>query len=120
MLRMPVFSLLRRCCALMLLGSLSLVLSVAHADPRTFPIGTKRGVLTASAYPDIVIDGKVQVTRPSTRIFNEEGLLVLPATLPNATLKVNYLTNDYGEIERIWILTVQEANVDVSKQLKQN
>ncbi|MFZ6675703.1 hypothetical protein [Undibacterium sp. Xuan67W] len=111
---------LRRFCAMFLLLGLSLTVGLAHADPRAFPSGTKRGVLTASAYPDIVIDGKVRRTQPSTRIYDEVGLLVLPATLPSATLTVNYLANDFGDIERIWILTTEEVKQDISKQIKQN
>jgi len=96
-------------CLIVLVGVLAgLSTTLAFADVRPFPEGTKRGVFKASAFPDIVIDGKIRLTSPGTRIYGEDNLLIMGPNLPKATFKIHYLENDLGEIKTIWILTDEE------------
>lgn len=98
---------------------LALVFALASASAlasiRTFPVGVKRGILNGALYPDFVIDGKVRVTNPSTRILNADNLIIVPASLPQAKIIINYTEDDYGVIKKIWILTAEEAAQPVPK-----
>jgi len=84
--------------------------SMAMADERIFPAQTKRGKLTVTERVEVMIDGKIRNTRPSTRIYNENDLIVQISTVFVKNAAVNYTENDLGDIEKIWLLTAQEAS----------
>lgn len=99
-----------------------LVLSAVAALPaaafeRPFPGHTKRGKMTPAAHPAIVIEGKTRLLSPGARIWNENNLIEMPAALRGSDLAVNYTENDQGEIDRVWILTPEEAGEPVAKQI---
>ena len=104
-----------------LIGFLSAV-TITTALPsaaleRPFPAPTKRGKLTPAAHPAIVIDGKTRQLSPGARIWNENNLIEMPAALRGSELVVNYTENDQGDIDRVWILTPEEAREPVAKQI---
>lgn len=109
---MPMPILLRRLLPALLLLSASMA---SMAAERSFPANTKRGVLNMAAYPDIVIDGKIKHPLPVLRIYNEENLIVMPATLSGARIAVHYTENEFGEVDKIWIVTAQEARQALPK-----
>jgi hypothetical protein len=97
---------------------LSAVLSVpALAFERPFPAPTKRGQMTPGAYPEIAIDGKLRRLAPGARIWNENNLIEMPAAVRGSDLIVNYTEDSHSEIDRIWILTPEEARQPVAKQI---
>ena len=97
---------------------LSAVLAIpAMAFERPFPAPTKRGHLAPGAYPEIAIDGKLRRLAPGARIWNENNLIEMPAALRGSDLMVNYTEDSQGEIDRVWILTPEEANQPVAKQI---
>lgn len=77
--------------------------------PREFPPDTKRGKMTPAYYPEIYIDGKLRRLSPSSRIFNKDNLIEMPAALRGSEIAVNYTEDRDGNIDRIWILTREEA-----------
>jgi len=81
----------------------------AAAFERPFPPHAKRGKMTPAPYPDIVINGKARRMTPASRIFNEDNLIVMPASLRGSNIVVNYAEDGDGDIERIWILDAFEA-----------
>ncbi|HZW21526.1 hypothetical protein [Noviherbaspirillum sp.] len=89
----------------------------ALAFDRPFPAPTKRGQMTPGAHPEIVIDGKQRRLSPGARIWNENNLIEMPAALRGSNLVVNYTEDTQGEIDRVWILTKQEASQPVAKQI---
>lgn len=95
---------------LLVLGVLFSLTTSALADERIFPAQTKRGKLTVTDRVEVVIDGKVRNTRPSTRIYDENDLIVQISTVFVKNATVNYTENDLGDIEKIWLLTAQEAS----------
>lgn len=109
---MPMLTVLRRLLAALLLASVTITTVAAE---RTFPANTKRGVLNMAAYPDIVIDGKIKHALPVLRIYNEENLIVMPGALRAASIRVHYTENDFGEIDKIWIISAQEAGKALPK-----
>jgi hypothetical protein len=81
----------------------------AMAEGREFPANAKRAELMVTKLGDMVIDGKLRETNPSTRIFNEEGFSVTTSNLDSVKTPILYTETEIGEIARIWLLTKQEA-----------
>ena len=88
----------------------------ALAEAREFPAQVKRGKLTITAMADLVIDGKLRLTTPSTRIYSEEGMRITTSELNGGKVAVNYILNEFGEIEKIWLLTAEEAKQALPKK----
>ncbi len=103
---------------LLLAGVLAGLSLAASAEDRSFPENTRRGILKSAANPDIVIDDKLRRVSPSTRIYNEDNLIIMSGMLGTASKVVNYTQNDYGEVERIWLLTAAESATPLSSQKK--
>lgn len=80
----------------------------AFADGRPFPAGAKRGKMTPAYHPDIVIDGKTRRLSPAARIFNQDNLIQMSASLRGRNIVVNYLEDGDGQIVAVWILTDEE------------
>lgn len=100
------------CVLAMLLASAAMS---ALAIERIFPENVKRGKLSVTALADLLINGKLRHTTPSTRIYNEDGLIVTSATLASVNAIINYTENEFGEIERVWILSTAEVKQAVPK-----
>ena len=79
------------------------------AFERPFPPQAKRGTMKPDLFPSIVIDGKPRLMTAGARIWNADNLIQMPASLPVRNVIVNYTENDSFEIDRIWILSEQEA-----------
>jgi len=80
----------------------------ASAFDRQFPPAARRGTLTPAAYPEVVIDGSLRRLAPGARIWNEKNLIVLPASL-RGSAPVNYTEDASRQIDRIWMLSADEA-----------
>jgi len=83
----------------------------ALAFGRPFPPAALRGKMTPGYAPDVTIDGKPRQLSPSSRIFNQDNLIEMPAALRGKDLVVNYTVDGMGYIDRIWILTGDEAAI---------
>ncbi|MQA21231.1 hypothetical protein [Rugamonas rivuli] len=92
--------------ALLLAGLLSLS---ALAFERPFPPHALRGKMTPGYFPDVSIDGKPRQLSPAARIFNQDNMIEMPAALRGSDIVVNYTVDMNGNIDRIWILTPEEA-----------
>jgi hypothetical protein len=95
-----------RLLALLLVAAMALP---AFAVERLFPSNTLRGKFTPGYFPDITLDGKQRQLSPAARIFNEDNRIDMPATLRGKDIVVNYTVDGMGYIDRIWILTAEEA-----------
>ena len=82
----------------------------ALALDRFFPPGAKRGKMSPGIYPEIVINSKVRHLSAGARIWNQNNLIEMPAYLQGSNLVVNYTENMQGDIDRVWILTEEEAS----------
>ncbi|RZI41779.1 hypothetical protein EGT07_16905 [Herbaspirillum sp. HC18] len=92
-------------------------MSQASADDRPFPAPTKRGKMSPAPFPEIVIDGKLRRLSPGARIWNQDNLIEMATAIRGSDLVVNYTENFQGDIDRVWILTPEEANKPVAKQI---
>lgn len=94
----------------------TLTLSAA-AFERTYPATTLRGTMTIIAYPVISMDSKNLRLAPGSRIWNQNHLTQIPVSLGNSSYLVNYTQNAQGDVDRVWILTTDEASQPVANQL---
>lgn len=92
----------------MLMAALLVPPPSAFAEGRPFPANAKRGRMTPAYHPDIVIDGKTRRLAPSARIFNQDNLIQMPASLRGRNIVVNYQEDGDGQIVAVWILTDEE------------
>jgi hypothetical protein len=83
--------------------------TLACAIERPFPANIWRGKFTPGYFPDITLDGKPRQLSPSARIFNQDNMIEMPAALRGKDIVVNYTVDGMGYIDRIWILTAEEA-----------
>ncbi|QJD89705.1 hypothetical protein HH213_06055 [Duganella dendranthematis] len=97
---------MRKLSALLLAAMLALP---AFAIDRPFPANILRGKFTPGYYPDIMLDGKPRQLSPSARIFNQDNRIEMPAAVRGSDIVVNYTVDGMGYIDRIWILTDDEA-----------
>ncbi|MYN39711.1 hypothetical protein GTP55_10035 [Duganella sp. FT109W] len=100
---------MRKLSALILAAMLALPALVALAIDRPFPANILRGKFTPGYYPDITLDGKPRQLSPSARIFNQDNRIEMPAAVRGTDIVVNYTVDGMGYIDRIWILTDDEA-----------
>jgi hypothetical protein len=95
-------------------------MSAAAAIPswafdRPFPSNAKRGTMTPALYPSIVIDGTTRTLSPGAKIWNQENLIQMPVSLRGTDFTVNYTEDVQGAIDRVWILTKEEASRSLPK-----
>lgn len=88
----------------------------AMAVDRDFPATTLRGKMTITDYPNVIVDGKALRLSPGSRIWNTQQLTQIPNSLGTDTYLVNYTLNLQGDIDRVWILTTDEASQKVEAQ----
>lgn len=102
---------LRRHLMLALIGCAAVPALPARSQQleRTFPAPSKRGKMTPSYFPELLIDGKVRRMSPAGRIFNQENLIETAGTLRGKNLPVRYTEDTNGDIDRLWLLTPEEA-----------
>lgn len=86
-----------------------LVSQPALALDRLFPPIAKRGQLSLENYPTVVLDQKEKRLSAGAWIRNQNNTIDMPVSLRGQTYTVNYTENAQGEIDRVWILSPQEA-----------
>ena len=91
------------------LTAITLAAPPALAFERPFPSFAKRGIMKPDLFPSVVIDGKPRILTAGARIWNAENRIDMPASLPIKNVVVNYTEDDSAYIDRIWILTADEA-----------
>lgn len=105
-----------------LLISMLLAIATAAAAPaalafdRPFPTYAKRGTMFPDLYPKINIDGRPRFMTAGARIYNADNMIEMPASLPSRNVVVNYTEDDSHQIERVWILTDEEARQSTRQQ----
>lgn len=90
-------------------GLLALLATSAFALDRPFPAIAKRGVLDMGPFPEIVLNGKARRLSAGGRIFNQQNLIQMPASVTGSNLVVNYTEDFQGNVDRVWLLNEREA-----------
>ncbi len=89
----------------------------AHAFERPFPQNVQRGTMSPASHPEIVLNGQLRHLAAGARIWNQDNLIEMPASLRGKDLPVNYTENAEGEIDRVWILNADEASQPLANQV---
>ncbi|WP_395822674.1 hypothetical protein [Collimonas sp.] len=105
---------------LFMIFSLAALAISAMAIERTFPALTLRGKLAITSYPSVTINGNTLRLSPGSRIWNTSQLTQIPSSLGSDTYLVNYTLNPQGDVDRVWILTPDEASQKVETQRNSN
>jgi hypothetical protein len=97
---------------LLLAAGMLLVVTSASAQMvvRQFPPGVKRGVMTVTAPPQIVINGATMRLSPGARIRGPNNMLVMSGALLGQRYAVTYRLESTDMVREIWILS--QAEVD--------
>ncbi len=82
----------------------------AAAEVREFPAQARYAVLSVTRLGDLVIDDKLRLTSPATRIISQDGMIVTTSHLDSGKAPILYTETELGEIRRIWLLSAQEAS----------
>jgi len=76
---------------------------------RQFPKAAVRGEMVVLGAPAISMDDKPDRLAPGARIFDTHNHLVLSNLYLNQKLVVNYLRDNTGQVQQVWILNDDEA-----------
>lgn len=109
----PFLSLRRLALWTLLVGFawLCLVATVQAQDTgRQFPVNIKRGVMTVTAPPEVLINGAVMRLSPGVRIRGPNNMILMSGALTGQQYSVNYVLEQQGLVRDVWILT--QAEVD--------
>ena len=81
----------------------------ASAQIRTIPAHAKLATLTLGVFPDAELNGKAVKLGPGARIFNQDNMIVIPASIKGTRHVVAYSTGSLGEVVSVWILKDPEV-----------
>jgi hypothetical protein len=76
---------------------------------RQFPKAALRGEMVVLMPPEISMNGKPARLSPGSRIHDANNQLVLSAQLVDQRVPVNYLRDNLGQVQQVWILNGEEA-----------
>ncbi|HMX15760.1 MAG TPA: hypothetical protein PKD29_02845 [Rhodocyclaceae bacterium] len=95
----------------------TIVNSVTNAPPpvqppvaglvRNLPAEAVMGEMQPPQWGQVQIDGKTLALAPGLQIRNEQNLIVVPTAVQQPAT-VRYVTDPYGKVFRVWILSSAE------------
>jgi hypothetical protein len=86
-----------------------LIVAPSAALDRFFPPNASRGELNAHQYPLYRIGDRSYRMSPGGRIFSQQNLIIMPASLQQQTAQIMYAVDINGQLSAIWLLTPEEA-----------
>jgi hypothetical protein len=101
-------TMLRCASAFILAGALAFTVPVSAQVQRNFTAKALRGELAVGAPPEVTLNGKPARLAPGVRIYGENNLLQMSATLSGQKMVVNYTLDLEGLILEVWILDARE------------
>jgi len=98
-------------CALAAIVAVGFV-APAAAQVRSFPQNTLRAAAVFGEYPNLTLNGKAVTLSPGSRVRDQQGRIVMAASLAGQKLLVHY-TVDIGaaQLRDVWVLTADEAAI---------
>jgi hypothetical protein len=94
---------MKRWIALLLLAA-----SLASAQVRSIPEDARLGEIRHLQEMVVEIDGAPQQLAPGAQIRDASNRIIVPTAIPPGTL-VKYLVDAAGQVQKVWILTPEEA-----------
>ena len=95
--------------ALALISAFSIPAAAQAQVQRNFPQHALRGEIVVVQPPEISLNGKGARLAPGARIWGENNLLVMSASIVGAKMTVNYTADSYGLVKDVWILRPEEV-----------
>ncbi|MFT3953415.1 MAG: hypothetical protein QM722_03120 [Piscinibacter sp.] len=95
-------------CLLALLAALWLAGPAAAQVQRHFPATALRGSIELRQAPEAILNGKEARLSAGARIFGQDNLLKMPASLIGQKMAVHYTVDGQGFVREVWILTETE------------
>ena len=77
--------------------------------PRVLPMNANKGELQMLGPMKALIDGKEMMLSPGVQARDPFNMMILPATI-SGKVPVRYTTDEMGAVNRIWVLSAQEAD----------
>jgi hypothetical protein len=93
----------------LLAATLALACAMPAIADRNFPQQAVRGDMKAYAYPSMKIGDIVYRLSPGSRIYNQQNLIIMPASLQVQTAPVMYTLDIRGDLASVWLLNADEA-----------
>lgn len=90
------------------LGMLTPAGAWAQARMVSIPPSAVYGELQSFDFPSATIDNRTLHLAPGARIFNQQNLIILPASAPQQA-SVMYRLDINGDVREIWLLSAEEA-----------
>src|SRR2546422_3420763 len=81
---------------------------LASAQVRSIPKDARVGQIRHLQEMVVEIDGTPQQLAPGAQIRDASNRIILPTAIPPGTL-IKYLVDGAGQVQRVWILTPEEA-----------
>lgn len=100
---------LRRALPVALLLVLGATTAGAQILPREFPQEASAGQIRHVFELTLSIDGRNAPMAPGGMIRDRNNLIIVPASLPPGGALGRYLLDANGQVQRVWLLTDQEA-----------
>lgn len=114
------------------ISALAMMMMLAPAHAQLTPVGqvpqgqnvrrfadtADRAEFMVKLYPEVIVNGKEERMTPAGRIFNEQNMIVMPASLTGKALVVNYTRDLMGQVKDVWILTEQERKLKSPRIMK--
>ena len=94
---------MKRWIALLLLAA-----PLASAQLRSIPEDARVGEIRHLQEMLVEIDGTPQQLAPGAQIRDTSNRIIMPTAIPPGTL-VKYLVDAAGQVQKVWILTPEEA-----------
>jgi hypothetical protein len=88
---------------------LALVCATQGWAGRDFPQQAQRGDLKAYEYPAMKIGDVIYRLAAGSRIYNEQNLIIMPASLQVHASPIMYMLDTSGDLSRVWLLNREEA-----------
>ncbi len=99
-------------CATVLIALCAALVGPADAQlQRNFPATALRGTIVVADPPDIYLNGRPARLAPGARIRGKSNMIELTGGLVGARLLVNYTFEINGQVQDVWILRPEEADV---------
>ena len=96
-------------CFIAFVTSLLLAGGVSAQSTRKFPATALRGSFEVVLAPDVALNGKPARLAAGARIFGQDNMLRLSASLTGQKVLVHYTVDTQGLLKDVWILTADEA-----------
>jgi len=93
----------------LLASTLALACATQACAERYFPEQARRGELKAYKYPSMKIGNKTYRLAVGSRIFNQQNLIIMPASLQVQKAPIMYQLDMRGDLSKVWLLTGEEA-----------